>query len=286
MSLATRYAVDLHTHTRASDGQFTAARLIQEAAALGVETLAITDHDTTRGFDEVRGQRTPGLRLMAGIELSCIWRRRTIHVVGLNIDTDSPPMRQVVEQQQAARIKRAEKISARLNKAGIANTLADAEMAAGGQAPGRPHFAEVLVARGVVNNRRAAFRRWLGDGKPAACSAPWITLKEAIDVIGAARGASVLAHPLGYRLTRTKLTELISDFTVAGGDAAELHSGAQGDDETAALARLIAKSDLAVSVGSDFHHPGSFRNRLGQRFSVPAGLRPVWLNMATGAKLA
>lgn len=267
--------IDLHTHTTASDGTLAPDALLAAAADAGIELLAITDHDTVAG---IRGlpQRSAGPQLVSGIEFSTWWRRHGIHVVGLNFQVNHPTMLDACARQQQAREARARAIGERLAARGNPDVYAEAAALAGKAGPGRPHFAEVLVRRGVVTSHRQAFRQFLGHATEAGGFDYWAPLATVIEWIHAAGGTAVLAHPLKYRLSGGRLDALVGAFTAAGGDAIELVSGRQQAADTALLGRLARHHGLAVSLGSDFHNPAHTWTALGCNPLVADGLRPVW----------
>ena len=146
------FCIDLHCHTTASDGALPPKELVARAHARGVTHLAITDHDTIAGLEEAsEAAREAGLTLIAGTELSCLWKSHTIHVVGLDFDVDDDRLKQALERQNTNRWSRARTITDKLSKLKIENLLEKATDKAGGDVPGRPHFARVLVEEGVVN---------------------------------------------------------------------------------------------------------------------------------------
>ena len=267
---------DLHTHSNASDGSLSPAALLALAADCGVGVLSITDHDTVAAY-ETLGVLPPGSpALVPGIELSTTWAGRGVHIVGLNIDPANAVLRAGIAAQQAARIERAETIALRLEKLGFGNTRAEVAGAAGAAGIGRPHFARYLVDNGHVKDIATAFRKYLGDGKAGDVRSGWASMDDVIRWIRAAGGNAVLAHPAKYRLTRTKMCALIEDFMAAGGVAIEVGSGPQEPGVTRRLGALAADFGLAVSSGSDFHHPSSTWTAPGRFPAMPDTLRPVW----------
>ena len=269
--------IDLHCHSTASDGALTPSSLVARAAERGVTHLALTDHDTIAGLDEARvAAASEGLELVPGIELSCLWKSRTIHVVGLDFDPEDPAFRQALAQQLENRWARARMIADRLTKLNVPDLLAKATAAAGGDVPGRPHFARVLVEAGVVSGTAQAFKRHLGTGKPGDVKAYWPELAEVVRWITGAGGIAVLAHPRKYQLTATKLRDLTSDFRRAGGRAIEVSTSGQSSGDLGFLAELCRREKLLASQGSDFHFPGPPWCELGRIMKMPDGLEPVW----------
>jgi len=242
--------------------------------------LAITDHDTVAGYraarDHLRSREPAGaLTLLAGVEYSCVWQNLGVHVVGLGIDIDCEASRAAQAALRAARLQRAELIGARLARLGMPDTCAGALALAGDGQVGRPHFARLLVQRGHVRSEEEAFDRYLGTGRPGDIKALWPQLEEVVARITAAGGVPVLAHPIKYRQTATRLRKLILAFQEAGGAALEVVVGRQSADESRFLAQLCRQYGLQASVGSDFHRPGPWCE-LGDIAALPADCEPVW----------
>jgi len=275
VSLLTMIA-DLHCHTTASDGALAPGDLLQRAVAGGVELLAITDHDTVGAYAELGDASMPGLRMIPGIEFSSQWGGCTIHVVGLGIDLDSPILEDAVGRQKTARTQRATAIAERLDRLGFHDTLAGARRLAGDAQVGRPHFARHLVDAGHVKSIAAAFKKYLGPGKPGDVKHYWSTIETIIGWIRAAGGVAVLAHPGKYRMTNAKIGVLADEFKASGGQAMEVLCGQQSADLTRKLARICNQRDMYASCGSDFHTPEHPWCELGRCGKLPGDCRPVW----------
>jgi predicted metal-dependent phosphoesterase TrpH len=271
---------DLHSHSSASDGALEPDALLLHAAESGVDSLAITDHDTLAAFDRI-GTSFQIPRLIPGIELSTTWRNIGVHIVGLNIDPACNVLRHGVRQQQQSRDVRARIIARRLRSQGLPDMLDDVLQIAGGERVGRPHFAEHLVSSGIAKDVKTAFRKYLGAGKPGDVRHGWASLPEVVRWIVQAGGTAVLAHPAKYRLTKTKLRALATDFRRAGGTAIEVVCGWQSVNTTTHLARLAHDLDLAASCGSDFHSSSNCWSRPGGFPPLPDDVRPVWTTWQT-----
>jgi predicted metal-dependent phosphoesterase TrpH len=268
--------VDFHTHTTASDGALTPRALLERAQSLQVSALAITDHDTVAGYLAVRHEVPDGLTLYPGTELSCVWGGANIHIVGVGFDPEHVSLTAMLSRLDEARVERAGKIAQRLERAGMPGALAGACRIAGASQIGRPHFAAWLVEQGFVDDAPTAFDRWLGRGKMGDVKAFWPPLAEVVVALVEAGGVAVLAHPLKYDMTATKLRALCKDFVAAGGQAVEIVSGRQSADERARLSRLAAELNLAVSVGSDFHREWTYGADLGVDTSTVSAGNGVW----------
>ena len=269
---------DLHTHSTASDGSLAPQELLSRAAANGVTCLSVTDHDTVDAYEKLDASSCPGVTVVPGIELSTNWAGRNIHVLGLNIDPSNSDLANGIRQQKLARLQRAEKIAARLEKKGLDNPLEEVTKLANGANIGRPHFARYLVDKGIVTDFRQAFQKYLGNGKAGDVRQFWSPMEDIIEWILAAGGTAVLAHPAHYKLTNTRLRLLAEDFISAGGQALEIVSGIQTKQLTDKLMRLCDDLQLMASCGSDFHTPGNSWSEVGKFTPLPANCRPVWEN--------
>lgn len=287
--------IDFHTHSSMSDGSLNPEELVSRAKSHGVEFLALTDHDTIDGLARAsKAAKENDIQLITGIELSSEWAGVGIHVVGLGFDVNSPLLLEGIKQQKQARIERAQTIAERLAKKGFLNTYEGArsiaikqngfedqkQMEEGSSNTdnliiARPHFAKYLVQAGYVKSESAAFKSYLGAGKIGDVKSCWPDLETVISWIQESGGVSVLAHPLHYKLTNTKLRRLITDFKEDGGQAVEVISGRQTSQQTDYVAKLAEEFDLFASAGSDFHSPDFPWQTLGRCGVLPSQCRPV-----------
>ena len=266
---------DLHSHTTFSDGTLTPRELILRAAEKGVNVLAITDHDTLDAYQE--SLVVPdNIKLVAGIELSTQLDNTGIHVLGLNIDLASDAINAAAKFQSDSRLERARIIGHKLEKKGIEKAFAGARKLSRGGYIGRPHFAQYIINIGKASSMQVAFKKYLGDGKAGDVKQHWAELPRIIQWIRDANGIAVLAHPLKYKLTRTRLKRLIDRFIQAGGQGIEVVSGQQLPYQTKEMAQLCEQKNLLASCGSDFHSPGKHWAELGVFPSLPGNVTPVW----------
>jgi predicted metal-dependent phosphoesterase TrpH len=266
---------DLHSHTTFSDGALKPEELIVRALEKSVDVLAITDHDTIDAYQVMPGSHG-GIKVIPGIEFSTQWENRGIHVLGLNIDLDSDAIRTGVQFQTNARQERARRIGDNLAKRGIEDAFAGASKLATGGYIGRPHFAQHLINIGKVKSMQAAFKNYMGDGKAGDVRQHWAELPQIIQWIRDANGFPVLAHPLKYKLTRTKLKRLLCSFKQFGGEGMEVVSGQQEQQQTKSMAALCEQMNLLASCGSDFHMPDRRWAELGVFAPLPSNVTPVW----------
>lgn len=269
--------IDLHCHSTASDGALSPADLLARAHEQGVSHLALTDHDTLNGLAQARlAAQDYNIELIAGVELSCVWKSNTIHVVGLDFAENDPQFLARLQQQNANRHARARMIVERLAKLKVNGLLQQATEHAGGDVPGRPHFAQALVDAGVVKNIAQAFKRHLGAGKAGDVKAFWPELDEVVRWVNDAGGIAVLAHPRKYDLSATKLRTLVAEFRRAGGGGIEVCSPGLTSGDVSFLAQLCQNEGLWASQGSDFHTPRAPWAELGRIHKMPEQLSPVW----------
>lgn len=274
--------IDLHTHSDRSDGALPPADLIARAAAAGVEVLALTDHDTVAGIAEAaRTAALHGLRLVPGVEISAAWRAQDIHVLGLWIDPCNARLCGVLDAQGERRRARMRKICARLGKLGLPGAQLLAAVEAHPGLPTRAHLANAMVASGHASGADAAFRKYLGSGKPAYVAAEWPALEEVVAWIRGAGGVAALAHPARYSLSAGARRRLLADFAAAGGAAIEVVTGANGAQHAEGLASLAVQYGFMGSVGSDFHNPELVWNPLGRSLKLPDCVTPVWRSYIT-----
>ena len=268
--------IDFHCHTTASDGSLSPLDLLHLALERDIDMLSITDHDTLDAYRQL-DQTASKIQIIPGIELSSQWKKRGVHIVGLNIGLSSPSILEAVERQSNSRRERAEIIADKLERLGFTDCLAGAlSFASGPNQIGRPHFGKHLVAIGAVSNIQQAFKRYLGAGKTGDIKDQWATPQQVISWIRDSGGVAVLAHPTKYKLTRSKLTELLTDFKAAGGEGLEVISGAQVPSVTRDMARLCRDFEFEASCGSDFHAPNQQWAALGRVAPLPDYCTPLW----------
>ncbi len=270
--------IDLHCHSTASDGELAPEAVVAEAAAAGVRTLALTDHDTINGLDAaLQATRAHGMKLIAGVEISVSHDRHTLHVLGLGIDPSAAALVGGLTELQRKRALRAGAIAAKLERLGVNNALQRAEdMAAGGPIT-RSHFSRLLIEAGLVKDTQRAFKRYLGQGRQAYVASQWAHLPEAIEWIHAAGGVAVLAHPFKYPLTRTVRHRTRRTFRELGGDGIEVCCGTSEATEITEAVRDAIEFGLAGSIGSDYHGPKQPWAKLGRVAPLPAAVTPISL---------
>lgn len=246
--------VDLHCHSTASDGTDTPAELVRNAAAAGLDVVALTDHDTTRGYAEAIAALPEGLTLVTGAELSCRVDGISMHLLAYLFDPEEPALLAERELVRDDRVPRAKGMIAKLNGLGVPVTWEQVERIAAGGSVGRPHVATALVELGVVPTVSDAFtEEWLADGGRAFVEKHETDPFEAIRLVKNAGGVSVFAHPAAARCGRTVPEARIAEMAEAGLDGIEVDHMDHDADARDRLRGLAKDLDLLVTGSSDYH---------------------------------
>jgi 3',5'-nucleoside bisphosphate phosphatase len=270
---------DLHVHTVASDGAWSATEVVTVAAKRGVELLAITDHDSVQGNAEAeRVAKQLGVQFVSGIELSAQWNGAPIHIVGLNVDYQNSQLAHILSGVRAMRESRGVEIGRALEAVGIANAYEGAlKFASAPDGISRTHFARHIVASGHCSTMGEVFGRYMKPGKPGYVATEWISLQTAVNAIHAAGGDAVIAHPARYDLQwHGGQTQLFRAFKDAGGDAIEVLCPAHSPADWSVYAAHCRNFGFRASLGSDFHSPKESRIAIGDLPRLPGSLTPVW----------
>ncbi|WP_137718739.1 3',5'-nucleoside bisphosphate phosphatase [Methylobacillus flagellatus] len=287
MPSVTPFPIDLHSHSTVSDGLLSPAALVEHAAAQGVRVLALTDHDDVAGLAEAGEVAARlGVQLIAGVEISVTWRRRTLHILGLKVDPEHAPLREGLAAIRAGRHTRAQGMADGLSRIGVHGSLEGAYQHAKQGIISRSHFARFLVEHGHAKDIRAVFKHFLVKGKPGYIEHQWATLEQAMGWILGSGGVAVIAHPGRYDLGRTNMLLLLEEFRALGGTAIEVVTGSHSVDQYAEFAKLAHQFDLAASLGSDYHGPGHTYIEMGRLPALPAKCRPVWQDWPEVAALS
>ncbi|PKW09883.1 hypothetical protein SAMN05428944_2949 [Streptomyces sp. 1222.5] len=246
--------VDLHCHSTASDGTDTPAELVRNAAAAGLDVVALTDHDTTRGYGEAIAALPAGLTLVTGAELSCRIDGVSMHLLAYLFDPEEPALLAERELVRDDRVPRARGMVSRLNALGVPVTWEQVERIAAGGSVGRPHVATALVELGVVATVSDAFtEEWLADGGRAYVPKHETDPFEAIRLVKGAGGVTVFAHPAAVKRGRTVPESAIAEMAAAGLDGIEVDHMDHDADARTRLRALADELGLLVTGSSDYH---------------------------------
>jgi predicted metal-dependent phosphoesterase TrpH len=273
--------IDLHTHSSASDGSLSPAALMSAAAERGLSAIALTDHDTIKGLDEARlAAETLGIRFIPGVELEIQWPRKRpesrpaagtgeFHLLGLGIKAPAPAFIEALDALSRRREERNLKILETIHSMGIKADYN--ELKTGGGSIGRPHFADLLVQRGIVKNREQAFSRYLAVGKPLYRAKEGLEFGRALRCIKESGGIAVLAHPMSLYVSWGRLPNLIKSLAAQGLDGLEAWHPTAKPRTCKRLEELAVSLGLYVSAGSDFHGAARPDRKLG----ITAGGRKI-----------
>lgn len=263
--------IDLHTHSDVSDGTAPPASVVRDAAAAGLDVVALTDHDTTQGWDEAeRAAREVGIDLVRGIEISCTHRGRGLHLLAYLPDPTHPGLGGLLDRIVEGRSSRVPTMLAQLRRAGVAIEQTDLDrVGSRTAATGRPHVADALMGLGVVASRGEAFRDWLAPGRPGFVDRWAATVTDTVRAVDQAGGVSVVAHPWGRGGRAALPEEEIAVLAAAGLAGVEVDHQDHDDAARARLRELAAELDLVVTGSSDHHGTGKVDHDLGCHTTDP-----------------
>ena len=274
--------IDLHTHSSASDGTERPADLVRAAADAGLDVVALTDHDTTRGWSEAEEALPSGLRLVRGAEISCAYDGISLHLLAYLFDPSHAELAAEMSMALDDRVPRAKAIVAKLAAAGhpvtwelVLDQLQD------GATVGRPHIADTLVAAGVVADRNEAFTSLLHDDGPFFVGHYYVDALRAVQLVRAAGGVPVFAHPAAATRGTTVGDDAIRAMAAAGLAGLEVDHRDNAPADRERLRALAGELGLLVTGASDYHGTGK-DNRLGEHTTDPAVLEAL-LGQVTSA---
>lgn len=266
--------IDLHTHSRRSDGTDSPAELVAAAIAADLDVVALTDHDTAEGWDEANAAAEgTALVLLTGIEISCRYEGAGVHLLAYGPDPAYPPLMRELDRVLEGRNARLPATLERLRGLGITITADDVrEVAGDAAATGRPHVADALIRLGVVTNRDEAFDRFLMPGRPAYVDRYAADLVVTIDLVGAAGGVSVVAHPWS-RASRSVLdADSFQQLRSQGLSGLEADHQDHRQADRSALRAIAADTGLLHTGSSDYHGTGKVDHDLGINTTDPEQL--------------
>ena len=280
--------IDLHTHTRCSDGTQTPEELVRAAEAAGLDVLGLTDHDTTEGWaDAARTAEEVGVTLVGGIEISTRHLGRGVHLLAYLPDPTYPPLVTHLRKILDGRSSRVPAMLERLRSVGVDVDIADVRRASDGTAAtGRPHVADALVALGVVPDRSTAFRLYLNPGRPAYVDRYAAPLVEMIGSIAAAGGVTVLAHPWGRHGPESMPESAITELAGLGLAGLEVDHQDHTRADRERLRAIAQGLGLVVTGSSDHHGLGKDDHELGCNTTAPDQLERLLTLAETASRLS
>ena len=268
---------DLNNHSYYSDGFLSHRMVVRLASKANCDLFSLTDHDTTDGIAEARLEANKvGLNFINGVEISAFWKNMAIHIVGLGIDIDNDMLQTGLEHNQELRKNRAEKIALSLWRSGIKDALEKAQIISGGHMLTRTHFAQMLIQEGYCKDMKSVFRRYLTGNKPGGVRVEWKNFDEVIHWIKSAGGFALIAHPFRYRMTHTKIKNMLMDFKEYEGDGFEVVNANSSKEEISLGNQWSEELNLLTSCGSDFHGWPNQRVQIGNLSELPNTKRAIW----------
>jgi predicted metal-dependent phosphoesterase TrpH len=281
--------IDLHTHSTASDGTDSPAGLVAAAVGAGLDVLALTDHDTTAGWDEAYAARPAGLILVPGVEFSCVHqepdgRRVSLHLLAYLFDPHDAALQAEWERLRESRRTRGATMVQNLAADGYPISWTRIRELAGEGSIGRPHIARALVDAGVVPDVDTAFRELLSSRQPYYVRKADTDVFAALRLVREAGGLPVFAHPIARRRGPVVSDETIAAMAAAGLAGLEVDHPDHGPDDRGHAARLARELDLVPTGASDYHGANK-TTRLGQCVTEPAAYERL-LAMSTAVRPA
>lgn len=253
--------IEPHSHSTFSDGTLTPTQLAAHLAKRRVRFWALTDHDTCLGVEEASvAAHRHRIRFVPGIEVSA-WEDRSIHVLGLGVDPFA--LEAFAFSRIQVRRDRMDEMVARLNAFGVPVSMEDVQKQIGEGIPGRPHLAQVLLKQGVVQSMQEAFDRFLAVGKPGYVETLWPRVEEAIDLIHAANGISILAHPAKDDVTETEVARWVE----CGLDGIEVKHPSHASADEERTQRWAERFRIFKLASTDYHGPGRSNHDAGVEIS-------------------
>lgn len=246
--------IDLHVHSNASDGSLTPTEVADEAMRMGLSAIALTDHDTIDGIPEIlEYTKDKPLEVVPGIELSCYYNNREVHILGFYMDYANPALNEELSELKMAREGRNLKMVELMQADGLPVTMEKLLHGNPDSVITRAHFARVLVEEGVCKDKEAAFKKYIGIGCKYYLPKPQVTCETAMRILTTYSKGAFLAHPLLYHLGYAQIEELLIYLKSLGLKGVEAYHSSNNAYESDKLRSMALKLGLGISGGSDFH---------------------------------
>lgn len=261
--------IDLHTHSNVSDGTQSPKQLIKAGVTANLDVIALTDHDTTLGWDEAAAQaQASGIALVRGAEISAKHNGVSVHLLSYLHDPTHPGLVSQNEAVRRARSDRARHMVELLSQDFAVSWDVVLEQTVEGTTIGRPHLADALVAAGAVEDRTEAFETILRPGSPYYVPHFAPEAIDAIKNIRAAGGVAVFAHPGANARGRIVPDTVVAQMVAAGLQGLEVDHRDNPVEQRSRLRELACEFDLLTTGSSDYHGDGK-PNRLGENLTTP-----------------
>ena len=246
--------IDLHTHSVASDGTNTITENVALALERGLAGIAITDHDTTAGYEEAAAAaKGTKLLIVPGIEFSAEFDGASLHVLAYWVDPADRALVEELKRLTDTRFRRGELMIEKLQELGYDISFEQVRAIAGDDLIARPHVAQAMVEAGIVPTEKEAFDRFISDDGIAYVPKHALDPMDALRLIGAAGGVCVLAHPAMWKGNGAVPDELIERMAAAGMGGLEVDHPDHDETQRAHYRALAGRLDLVPTGASDCH---------------------------------
>lgn len=246
--------IDLHVHSNASDGTLSPSQVVEEAKKAGLSAMALTDHDTTAGIEEAfHAGKSLGVRVVPGVELSCVYQGKEIHILGLFVNYQDASFVRELNQLLSVRRWRNEEMLRRFQADNFDITMEDLMAGNPDTVITRAHFARALKEKGYASSMADAFQTYLQYGGKYCLKKELITPEHAMKVLTDNHAFPALAHPVQYKLEWEALDTLIASLTKLGLMGLEVYHSSQSPAQSRTLRSIARKYSLLPTGGSDFH---------------------------------
>ncbi len=246
--------IDLHCHSTFSDGSKTPEELVALAETAGLTALALTDHDTTDGLESfIAAGKNSSVETLPGIELSAEFGAATLHILGYGFDPTNDALQKELKWVREGRADRNVQILEKLNTLGYNITFEDVRKHSSDDLIGRPHIAEALIEKGHFKNKDKVFKQLLGKNRAAYIERRRLDPGKCLEIIHAAGGVSVVAHPGQMNLTRSKLRCLIAKLKEQGLGGLEVWHSSHPEQQSVAFEQICEEFNLIATGGTDYH---------------------------------
>ena len=262
---------DLHIHTLYSDGVFSPEKIVDTAIDVGLQAIALTDHDNILSYDVAKDYMKKNnledkLEVIQGIEVNTLYKNYEVHILGYFMDTQNNDFQELLKQQQQARVKQTKEIIELLaKKEGIKIKFEDIKkQVAEGGSIGRPHIAKAITNAGGTGSVIEAYSKYIHDDSPVYVPRKTVSPHDAVEVIYEAGGVPVIAHPHDIDIAE----ELIKDLMNYGLRGIEAYHRKHSPACVEYFSSMAEKLGLIVTGGSDFHAPNIMNGQiiLGKNF--------------------
>jgi 3',5'-nucleoside bisphosphate phosphatase len=266
--------IDLHSHSNVSDGTTSPAEVVRRAAEVGLDVLALTDHDTAAGWDEAAAAASDvGICFIAGMEISTKYDGRSVHLLAYLPDPSYPPLAAELATILAGRDDRIPAMLQQLAAADVILTAEEVQSQVGAHGiVGRPHVADAMVAKGLVRTRSQAFEEWLNPHRPGFVVRYAPRTPDMIRIVAEAGGAAVIAHPWARSSRQVLTAQTLADLAAIGLVGIEVDHQDHLPEDRAELRRLAGRLGLVATGSSDYHGAGKVDHDLGCHVTAPVEL--------------